>query len=410
MSADEKYSVALTLYKTTTKTIKEISKECGVTRDGFASYIYRCHRDLMYIRNGIEPIAVENKIWKSKGQTPMSRKKYQAAIEACDSEKYINLNISQIARLFNLDGTALANQIKSHYPEIIERREKERRRRGIADNFHRGPRTFSVESYSDALKLLESTDMTIEEVADVCNVSFTGLKQHLLLYHKKLVSLRQDKRLKGKLLPKVGKLAGNGTIRKANPQDCEKYSEAVELYRTTTLTMKEICESTGINLRAFRNHMHSWHKNLLFERRGATLPADVSDRLKLTGVKRYSPAVSKKYASAIDALRKGEKSVEEIAREYGFTPEVFRAYLKEHHYDLWEKMGMTELSNGKKVLRRSSEKYAEAIELYRTTTESLKSIAQRLKITYNSIGGFIRRNMPEIIEEHNRLLSSQTTS
>lgn len=99
MSADEKYSVALTLYKTTSKTIKEISTECGVTRDGFASYIYRCHRDLMYIRNGIEPIAVENKIWKSKGQTPMSRKKYQAAIEACDSEKYINLNISQIYRI-----------------------------------------------------------------------------------------------------------------------------------------------------------------------------------------------------------------------------------------------------------------------------------------------------------------------
>lgn len=63
--------------------------------------------------------------------------------------------------------------------------------------------------------------------------------------------------------------------------------------------------------------------------------------------------------------------------------------------------------SGKKICRRSQEKYAEAISLYETTTESLKSIAKRLNITYNSIGGYIRRNYPEIIQRHQNLLKDR---
>ena len=79
-------------------------------------------------------------------------------------------------------------------------------------------------------------------------------------------------------------------------------------------------------------------------------------------------------------------------------------YLKEHCPDLYESMGMIRLPNGRKVLKRSYDRYSEAIRLFSTTTEPLRSIADRLKIQYNSIGGFIRRNYPELIEEHNRLV------
>ena len=46
------------------------------------------------------------------------------------------------------------------------------------------------------------------------------------------------------------------------------------------------------------------------------------------------------------------------------------------------------------------EKYAEALRLYETTDEELKSIARRLGLNYNSLSGFIRRNFPELIERH----------
>ncbi len=54
----------------------------------------------------------------------------------------------------------------------------------------------------------------------------------------------------------------------------------------------------------------------------------------------------------------------------------------------------------------SSEKYAEALKIYATTSETLKSIAKRLELVYNSIGNYVRRNHPEVIEQHNALLVS----
>lgn len=51
------------------------------------------------------------------------------------------------------------------------------------------------------------------------------------------------------------------------------------------------------------------------------------------------------------------------------------------------------------MLCRSEEKYAEAIHLYATTTESLKEIAQRLGLNEKSLGGYIRRNYPELVQK-----------
>lgn len=403
LTADKKYRRALQLYKDTDMSITEISHECGVTRNGFASYIQRCHRDLMFSRHNINTVTPERRMRESKGQSPQTREKYRAAIEACDSEEYIHLNVSQIARIFHLNGTGLGNQLRTHYPEIIARRENERQKRGIADNFQRGARKYALETYSSAVDMLRTSDMTIEEVAEKLKISFTGLRQHILMYHKDLVSYRQKKRKEGQLKPKVGKVSGNGKIRRPAEEYSERFAKALDLYRSSAMPMKEICRLTGTDLQAFRNHLRMWHKELMFKRRGVILPENLSDRENLDGFKRSNPWTAEKYAPAISELEQGNSTVEGIARKYGFVPEVFREYLKEHHMELWQSLGMMDLPNGRKVLRRSYEKYAAAIRAYETTTESLKSIALRMGITYNSIGGFIRRNMPESILRHNSL-------
>lgn len=409
MTADEKYSAALRLYRDTDRSITDICRECGVSRNGFASYIQRHHRDLMFARHGVTVAEPGRRMRKPKGQTPETHAKYKAAIEACDSEEFIHLNVSQIARRFNLDGTALNNQLKTHYPEILERREKERQLRGIADNFLRGARKSAVDTYADAVELLRKTDKTIEEVAEACGISFTGLRQHILLYHKDLVDLRRRRRKEGKRLPKVGRVSGNGRIRRPDEEYAQRFARALDLYRSSSLPVKDICAATGTDMQAFKNHLRMWHKDLMFKRRGAEMPAGASDRASLDGVKRSDPRAAEKYAGAIAELKAGKATVEATARKYGFTPEVFRAYLKEHCPKLWREMGMTELPNGRKVLRRSYERYAAAIEAYETSTESLRSIASRLGLTYNSVAGFIRRNLPEAIERHNRLESSEST-
>lgn len=399
-TADCKYEAALRMYRDTDKTLSQISRECGVSRAGFAKYVQRRHRDLMYARHGIEAADTGRRMKNNKGQNPRTHSKYREAIQACDSERYIHLNVSQIARMFHLDGTALGNQLRAHYPDIVERRERERRRRGIADNFRRGARRYCMDAYAEAVELLRSCDMTIEEVAQACGVSFSGLRQHLLSYHKDIVDMRQDRRDEGKRKPVVGRVSGNGRLRLPDRELSRCFARALELYRSTSASMKDICAATDTDLQAFKHHLHMWHKDLIFRRLGAEPPRDSSDRPRLKGVRRSNPRTAEKYAGAIAELRAGGTTVEETARRHGFVPEVFRSYLKKHQHDLWLSMGMTVLPGGRRVLRRSYEKYAEAIHAYETSTESLRAIALRFGINYNTLSGFIRRNMPEAIRRH----------
>ena len=76
-----------------------------------------------------------------------------------------------------------------------------------------------------------------------------------------------------------------------------------------------------------------------------------------------------------------------------------------HEPELARQLATTRTTDGRRVAHGSWEKYAEAVHLYRTTPEDLKSIARRLGLTYNSVGGYIRRNHPEVIEAHKRLLA-----
>jgi len=128
--------------------------------------------------------------------------------------------------------------------------------------------------------------------------------------------------------------------------------------------------------------------------------------LKLIYNKLMENEMDEKYANAIERLQNTDLPTAKVAAEFGLNPETFRMYLREHHPELVTARGMIRTSDGKVVSNRSAEKYAEALRIYVTTSESLKSIAKRLGLTYNSVGGFIRRNYPEAIEKHNSLLVS----
>ena len=54
------------------------------------------------------------KLNQLRGQQPVSRIKYKDAIEACRSMEYIELNVSQIARQFSLEGSNWGRQLRTH--------------------------------------------------------------------------------------------------------------------------------------------------------------------------------------------------------------------------------------------------------------------------------------------------------
>lgn len=267
MTAVEKYSEAIALYRDSDLSQVEICKQLGLSVKAFSRYLCRRHRDLLMRRYGIESDSDTRKIHENKGQTSSTRAKYGDAIAACDSAEYIRMNVSEIARHFGVSASGLSNQLRAHYPDIIERREIERRRLGIADNKHRGAHKGSKLAYAEAVRILGERDVTVKEAADICGVSFTGLRQYLQFYCKDLLKDRSDRRRKGMEEPRIGALSGNGTIRLPRPEIIEKYREAVKLYETTRLTEREIARRTGVGVPEFHNHLRIWHYNLILERR-----------------------------------------------------------------------------------------------------------------------------------------------
>ncbi|WP_300763019.1 hypothetical protein [uncultured Bacteroides sp.] len=402
-----KYEEAVNLYIDTDMTQKAIAEKCKVSLAGLGNYLRRYWREQVLIRHQISVDDVEPdkvKIIAAGTQSIKAHAKYKEAIAACDSLTYIDFNISQIARKFGLNGTALANYMRIHYPDTLIWREKVRHKLGINDNVHHGVRPECALQYAEAVEMYRESNMTIPEIAELCKVSERGFSQHMRFYHKDVLKQKKEERQKAqqKKSKNVGDLMGNGRICRPTSESEEKYKKALSLYKDTSLTMKEIVSQTGVSAEAFRFYVHKWHKDLVYERLG--ISGEIDENTDLRKARKKMKTVAAKYEKAIESLRLNPRPVTKVAEEYGFNPEVFRDYLHKHEPELAKKQGKRMTENGKYISLRAEEKYAQAIELYNTTTESLKSIAKRLNIKYNSLGGFVRRNRPDVIINHNNLL------
>lgn len=403
---EAKYRPALELYAATDLSIAEICRQCGISTSGFSRYIGIYHRHLMLERNGIKcdrEEAGDIKISQRRGQCPETHAKYKEAIAACDSMDYIEYNVSQIAREFGLDGTNLGRQLRTHYPEVLEFRERSRQRLGLDDGLPRGTRPWCREQYAEAVELLRADRyVTVQEAADRCNVSYSGLEQHLIFYHKELVDNRIKVRKKAVRQQRKGKITGRGTLHTPKPETVEVYAEALHLYRTTPMSVRKIAKQIGVSLRGFYDYLQTWHKDLVCQRKG--IPYEEGKPVDWSSVRRYNPATAAKYADAIAKLKKGGLTTAKVAAEFGLHPECFRQYLKEHEPELHANLGMKKTENGGVMAPHSMEKYKEALHLYATTTESVKSLARQFGFNDCSFGQFIRRQFPELHEQHQKLL------
>ena len=406
---EAKYRQAIELYRSTDLPVAEISRMCGLTNNGLRCYIFKYHRDLMLARNNIlcdKEAASKIKLNQLRGQLPPSRIKYKDAIEACGSMEYIELNVSQIARQFGLEGSNLGRQLRTHYPGIIEWREKVRTWLGFDDGLPRGSRSFCKEQYAEALKLLRSNSyLTVQEIADTCGLSYTGLEQHLLFYHKELVKRRIKIREKAVRNQRKGEITGRGTVHSPSPKMVQKYAEAVHLFSTTPMSAAQIAKKTGVSKKGFYEHLQRWHLDLICKRKG--IPYVEGQPVDWSQVRKYNPATKAKYTEAIRRLKESGLPTAQVAAEFGLHPETFRSYLKEHEPELHARLGMVQLDNGKTVSQRSMEKYNEALCLYTTTAESAKSLAQRFGFNDCSFSQFIKRHFPEAIEKHKKLVQQQ---
>lgn len=402
-----KYKKAIELYCSTDLTIKEISEDTKVSVSGLRHYINKYHRDVMFKRKNIdvkkyEPSKVKIRK-KGTGQTIHTYLKYKDAISACSSNEFIENNISEIARLFNLNPSSLGNQLRVHFPEILNWRENERERLGINNNRKRGERKETNDKYAKAREMARVSDFTLEEIANQCGVSLSGLKFYLSHYHKDIIKIRSQKRDRALKIKKKGEFNGAWQVNRPKPENEIRYKEAVNMYRDSLLPIKDISSILNVPLNGFIYHLYRWHRDLVLKRKDIR-PDDENEFMDLTKTTRFLKSTKIKYSKAIEGLKEGKfESIAEAALKNGFNPDTFRDYISNHEPELAVKFGKIKLENGKTVLKRSEEKYAEAINLFKTTPDSLRSIAERLGIVYVSLWGFIKRNFPEAIEIHNSL-------
>lgn len=389
-AADSKYAEAVAMYATTALPICRVAQMCGVTPGGLSAYIGRYHRQLLYARYGLDGNSADIqtiKIKPPKGQSLKTHLKYKDAIEACRDIAYIEYNVSQIARLFGLDGTALASQLRVHYPDVITGRELMRQQLGIADNSHRGARKASIEAYDTAMAMYRDTDLTAPEVAAICGVSKSGLVQYLRFYHKDVIDAKAARRKSAtRTEGLVGELSGNGRLYGPKAETTQLYAAALKLYLATSKSISEIAAETGVPASGLRAYLKYWSADL----------AANSRRPK---------AVADKYAAAIASLKAAPRPVAEVAADFSLNPDVFREYLKTHHPELAATQGMTRLADGKVVRRSSQAKYQAAISEYAASAEPLKSIALRHGINYNSLLGYVLRNCPQERESHKKMVA-----
>ena len=343
----------MALYATTDRTALDIARECGVTVSGLLAYLRRHHRVLILGRYGIQTDGVDPqsiKIQPAKGMRESTYLKYREAVDACRSMEYIEMNISQIAREFHLDGTALGNILKAHYPEIPVWREKVRWRLGVNDNTRRG--SLCTEQYAEAVRIYGTTDLTLPEVAEACHVSEGGLSQHLRFYHQDLLTEKEARRKRpGKRVR--GELAHNGRRHEPNPETVERYARALDLYRDTSMRMKDIVRETGVSAEGFRAYLHKWHKELVVERLG--IAGELEEGMDLRSVRRRMKTVSAKYEQAIRSLRTDPRPVSAVAAAFGLHPETFRKYLRKHEPELAKRFGRDHKRLQKEVANHKTE-------------------------------------------------------
>ena len=271
--ATYKYAEAVKLLESTDMNMRQIAEDLGLNPIAFRGYVQRNHRNLLLKRNGItemsEGDSYDMKLRYKYGHTPSAAKKYSAAIEACTDGEYIFLNISQIARMFGLDGTALANQLRIHYPDVIPWRTKVRERLAIGDasDLTRGPRKECTERYAKAVELYRDSDMTINKVAAKYGVSPSGFDQHLRVYHRDIIAARRAKRIDSEGRRQQGSTVGNGQIHRPTPATEKKYAKAVDIARSSCLPIKTIASEQGLNLSSFRAYLRLWHPDIIRSRR-----------------------------------------------------------------------------------------------------------------------------------------------
>ncbi|MBQ6198845.1 MAG: hypothetical protein IJQ61_01070 [Bacteroidales bacterium] len=337
------------------------------------------------------------------GQSPETEQKYREAVQACMSILNLPLNVADIARMYNLDPQCLRGQLKRHYPDVIPKRNELRAKLGYVVFDQSRLHQSSMEKYVPAVKMLKETDLTVKEVAERCGVTYLGLQQHLIYYHKEVAELRLGKRMQA-LSGSVavgGKDCNNRPVGPSATMQA-RYAPAIRMAQETDLPLTEIARRCGVEPRGLQGYFQKWHRDLMEERQRkreeALLQRKEAARPKVS----RAEIVSVQYAPTVDMIRNG-MSLSEAAVAVNTSPGNLRSWLKSHYPEVLDIScnGMIKTPEGVKMKRATYEQY-KVIAQYMAEhpLERSKDVAKRFGVPDSSLHKVLSRSFPDIWEKH----------
>ena len=349
------------------------------------------------------------------GQRQETHERYDGAVKACSNIEYLDKSVSDIARLFGLEPESFRNQLKRHFPDVIPNRDKLRRQLGLAKQPIRGLSPSTTAKYAPAIAMLRETDLTIKEVAEKCKVSFHGLQQHLLFYHKDVAQKRLVQRTNALEKPRrKGEKDASNRVVGPRPETEALYADAIELYRTTHRTATDIAVDLGLNPHNFVRYIQYWYREEMTIRQKLR-QEQAEERRRQRKVRMENSRIVKaerKYAPALPLIEAGA-TYDEAASKTGVPKDRLAYWVRHHRPDLNERArqnAWVTLPNGTRVMRRKWEKFQEAEKAFCNTDEPVKYIARRLDLSPKAVMNVLHALHPEVVLRRREARSKKETT
>ena len=337
------------------------------------------------------------------GQSPETEQKYREAVQACMSIMNLSLNVADIARMYSLDPQCLRGQLKRHYPEVIPRRNELRAMLGYAVLDQSRLHQSSMEKYVPAVKMLKETDLTVKEVAERCGVTYLGLQQHLIYYHKDVAELRLGKRLQALSGPvPVGEKDCNNRPVGPSATMQARYAPAIKMARETDLPLTEIALRCGVEPRGLQGYVQKWHRDLMEERQRKREEALLQRKEAVRPKVSRAEIVRVQYTPTVDMIR-GGMSLSEAASAVGTSPDNLRSWLKSHYPEVLDisRNGMTKTPEGVTMKRATYERYVVIAQyMAEHPGEGSVDVAKRFGVPVSSMNKVLARCFSDVWGKH----------
>ncbi|MBQ6911592.1 MAG: hypothetical protein IJQ35_05425 [Bacteroidales bacterium] len=337
------------------------------------------------------------------GQPPETEQKYREAVQACMSILNLSLTVADIARMYHLDPQCLRGQLKRHYPDVIPRRNELRAKLGYVvfeqSRLHRS----SMEKYVPAVKMLKETDLTVKEVAERCGVTYLGLRQHLIYYHKEVAELRLGKRMQALSGPvPVGEKDCNNRPVGPSATMQARFAPAIKMARETDLPLTEIALRCGVEPRGLQGYVQKWHRDLMEERQRKREEALLQRKKAVRPKVSRAEIVRVQYTPAVDMIR-GGMSLSEAASAVGTSPDNLRSWLKSHYPEVLDisRNGMTKTPEGVTMKRATYERYVVIAQyMAEHPGEGSVDVAKRFGVQVSSMNKVLARCFSDVWGKH----------